>query len=161
MTDMTDKAGLLERLCAYWNKMPAWWEIHGGAEASKAGEWPKWMPETLLPSMPCASAALKSALTDRRNYVDGSGSVSVTAELTVRTAAVSVRQKLDVMAMFDALRTYMAENPLREEAGNGSVLEVQATSGTEKTALLEDGAEEYRMTASVRVYYAGAGKTGQ
>lgn len=133
---MTD---LLERICGYLN----------GFE----GKLCDFLPETFGSSNPQASAALLSEVHTRR-YVDGSCCADIPFEIRLRINGVSIRGKLDAVKFFGELAEYMKKNPMKEEADGGKIIGISPNGGCTKSAVLQNGDEEYRMQFYIQVIMA-------
>ncbi len=82
-----------------------------------------------------------------REYVDGSAVNAVPFEVRLRCEGGDVSQKLAVLAWFDGLADYVKNHAPADG------IRVRTASGASKSAVYDDGSEEYRMalTAELRI----------
>lgn len=83
-----------------------------------------------------------------REYVDGSSVVSVPFEVHLRCSHTSIKCRLDAVEFFSRIASFVRETPV---VLDGVALgEVSAVGGTFKSAVYENGEEEYRASYSFR-----------
>jgi hypothetical protein len=79
-----------------------------------------------------------------REYVDGSSIAAVPFEIRLRIEGESIADRLDAVAIFAKIDEYAKIVPVGEEAY------VKQTSGAVKSAVYDDGSEEYRAAYELR-----------
>ena len=83
-----------------------------------------------------------------KEYVDGSAVNAVPFEIRLRCGGGDVSEKLAVLAWFDGLADYVKHHAPADG------IRVRTASGASKSAVYDDGSEEYRMalTAEIRIF---------
>lgn len=122
-------------LCEYLNAMPSRGDIGFVPEVWREGEAAVW---------------LTGGVSAVREYVDGSAVMSVPFEIRVRCGCSSVAERLDAIAFFSLIENYVRSVPVTtdgEEVGK-----VLSTGGTFKSAIYENGDEEYRAAYTFRYF---------
>lgn len=97
-----------------------------------------------------ASVRLTGAAYSVRDYVDGSGVTEVPFEIRVRCDGAAIRSRLDALALFASLADYARAHVPAEG------VRVKPTSGGAKSAVYDDGTEEYRMSMSAELFRESA-----
>lgn len=82
-----------------------------------------------------------------KEYVDGSAVVAVPFEVRVRCDGTAVKNRLDVLALFAGLAEYVKTHTPADG------IRVLPTSGAAKSAVYDDGTEEYRMGMAVQLLH--------
>lgn len=77
-----------------------------------------------------------------REYVDGSAVVGIPFEIRVRCAGRSVADRLDAVQFFADIAEYIKSKPITKLDG----AKIEAMSGAAKSAVYENGEEEYRAS---------------
>ena len=114
-------------LCDYLNSMPSRGGIRFVPEVWREGEAAVW---------------LTGGVSAAREYIDGSAVVSVPFEIRLRCGSASVGERLDAISFFSSVEDFVRAVPVVLSAGeSGSVTPV---GGAFKSAILENGDEEYR-----------------
>jgi len=116
-----DENRIPEFLCAYFND--------GGLGV-------KFVPETWREN--AASLWLTGGGGPEKTYVDGSGIMAVPFEVRVRCVGRSIGDRLDVIALFGAIAERIRTCPAGEDC------RISVTSGASKSAIYDNGEEEYR-----------------
>lgn len=120
MTEL-DENRIPEYLCGYFN--------HGNFGVT-------FVPETWREN--AAALWLTGGGGMEKSYVDGSGIMAVPFEVRVRCVGRSIGDRLDVIALFGSMAEYVRTCPMGEEQ------RIAVTSGASKSAVYENGEEEYR-----------------
>lgn len=89
----------------------------------------------------CASLWITGGSTEK-TYVDGSGIEAVPFEIRIRCRGRTVNDRLDAVAFFTGISEIIA-------AGQE---DITVTSGASKSAVYENGEEEYRASYVLRYY---------
>lgn len=104
------------------------------------------VPETLREGS--ATVFLSGEETTLREYINGSSVVSVPFEIRLRCGSSSVRERLDAVDFFTRIKAYAENNPVHiTENEDGQII---STGGIFKSAVFENGDEEYRGAFSFR-----------
>ena len=122
-------------LCEYLNGMPTRGSVDFVPEVWREGEAAVW---------------LTGGVAADREYIDGSAVMSVPFEIRLRCGCSSVAERLDAIAFFSAVEDYALSVPVTvsgEEYGR-----VIPKGGTFKSAIYENGDEEYRAAYSFRYF---------
>ena len=114
----------------------------------------KCVPETAREG--AATVRLTGSVSSESVYVDGSRRVSVPFEIRVRAAGRDIASSLAGLGAFDAIGAYIRSHPLR--LPDGRQAEVRAASGAYRSAVYEDGSEEYRAAYRLIFFEERAGK---
>lgn len=86
-----------------------------------------------------------------REYVDGSSVVGVPFDIRVRCVGRSVGDRLDAVGFFRAVAEYMRRTPMTELTDNSLPdARIEVVSGASKSAVFENGEEEYRAAYRLR-----------
>jgi len=85
---------------------------------------------------------LTGGVTDVREYVNGSVMRSVPFEVRIRCESDTVKKRLDVITVFAVLDEYIRSTPV--PISENEVGEVKPSGGAAKSAIYENGDEEYR-----------------
>ncbi len=117
-----------QKLCGYLN----------GAAAVEI------LPETWREG--CAALWLTGGGSHRREYVDGSAMVEIPFEIRIRCEGNAAADRLRALDFFASLGDYIGRVSLMEEAEET----VAMTSCASKSAVFEDGSEEYRASFAYR-----------
>ena len=100
----------------------------------------------------CASLWLAGTAETIREYVDGSAIAVVPFEVRVRCAGVSVKNRLDAVALLSRLTAYVRRNPPESAVLPLTDAKVVAASGPSKSTVYDDGTEEYRASFVLRFF---------
>lgn len=122
-------------LCEYLNAMPSRGGIGFVPEVWREGEAAVW---------------LTGGVSAVREYVDGSAVMSVPFEIRVRCGCSSVAERLDAIAFFSLIENYVRSVPVTTEGEE--IGKVTSTGGTFKSAIYENGDEEYRAAYTFRYF---------
>lgn len=120
-------------LCEYLNDMDPEGDI-------------SFVPETWREG--AASLMLAGGVTAVREYVDGSSVVSVPFEVRLRCGHTSIKERLDAVDFFSKIDAYVAEVPV--SSSGTEIGRVSPVGGTFKSAVYENGEEEYRSSFTFR-----------
>ena len=83
-----------------------------------------------------------------REYVDGSAVISVPFEVRVRCSHTSIKCRLDAVEFFSRIASFVRETSVVRSGV--TVGEVSVSGGTFKSAVYENGEEEYRAAYAFR-----------
>ena len=92
----------------------------------------------------CGSLWMSGGGGEVKRYIDGSSLAEVPFEIRLRTPARSIKDRINVYGYYDAVRDGIRAEPLLEGYGAYSAGEVRCVSGASKSAVYENGEEEYR-----------------
>lgn len=118
-----DEIKIPELICGYLNSM--------------GGEIP-FVPESWREGS--AAVWLTGGAKRIREYVDGSAVEAVPFEIRVRCAGKSVSDRLDAVQFFAEIAAYIKSVPMADTDNT----KIEATGGAYKSAIYENGEEEYR-----------------
>lgn len=122
-------------LCEHLNRMPNRGEVLFVPEVWRDG---------------AAAVWLTGAVGSSSKYIDGSGIMAVGFEIRLRCSHESIGKRLDAIAFFSAIEEYVQSTPLTDE---GKVIgSIIPTGGSFKSAVYENGDEEYRAAYSFRYF---------
>ena len=102
------------------------------------------LPETWREG--CAALWLTGGGSHRKEYVDGSAVAEIPFEIRIRCEGNAAADRLEALSFFAALGNYIGTVPME----NGGEESVQMTSCASKSAVFEDGSEEYRASFAYR-----------
>ncbi len=120
-------------LCEHLNRMPERGEISFVPEVWREGEASVWLTGASSPSS---------------EYIDGSGIMAVGFEIRLRCSNESIGRRLDAIAFFSAIEDYVRTYPVTSEGK--AIGEIIPSGGSFKSAVYENGDEEYRAAYSFR-----------
>ena len=106
----------------------------------------EYVPETMGNVLPCAGVFLLADVRETR-YVDGSVLCEVPFEVRIRIGGRNVRERLSVRENLASLGAYLRTAPLYDEG----ILGIAAVGGAERSAVYQNGNEEYRMCFRAKV----------
>ena len=106
------------------------------------------VPETWRGGAACVM--LSGGEDTEREYIDGSARIKVPFEIRLRCSHKSVRERLDAVDFFTAVNAYVRDNPVPLDGGEYG--RVSPVGGTFKSAIYENGEEEYRAAYSFGYY---------
>lgn len=118
-------------LCDFLNRMPERGDISFVPEVWREGDAAVWLTGA-------ASAA--------REYIDGSCVMTVGFEIRLRCSKESVAKRLDAIDFFSSVERYVLANPVT--SGGSEIGSIVPSGGSFKSAVYENGDEEYRAAYS-------------
>ena len=89
-----------------------------------------------------ASVRLTGGAREQSVYVDGSRLMSVSFEVRLRCPGEAVKDRLSAVEVFRRLGYYVRTTPM--SLGSGNTAEIRESGGASKSAVYENGEEEYR-----------------
>ena len=97
-----------------------------------------------------ASVRLTGGVGAQSIYVDGSRLMSVPFEVRLRCPGRAIADRLTAVEIFRRLGSYVRTTPM--PIGNGQFAEIRETGGASKSAVYENGEEEYRCGYVMRFF---------
>lgn len=122
-------------LCEHLNRMPDRGDISFVPEVWREGEAGVW---------------LTGAIGSSSKYIDGSGIMAVGFEVRLRCSHESIGKRLDAIDFFSSIEEYVQISPVT--SGEKVIGNIIPTGGSFKSAVYENGDEEYRAAYSFRYF---------
>lgn len=92
----------------------------------------------------CAAVFLEASPPEIKTYIDGSYIESVPFEICVQCAGEGAGERLGAVSFFESVDRYAADNPVNTEKYGICDAMIKRTSGISKSAVFDNGTEEYR-----------------
>ena len=109
------------------------------------------LPEEIGKNRPCAGIFVQSGMKEKA-YLDGSVCLRIPFMLCLRINAYSVREKLDGLGSLMGFLRYVRTVPCRGVFEGGRIVGIHGTDIPYRSAVFDDGGEEFKMVFSVDVW---------
>jgi len=111
------------------------------------------LPETLSQHYPSAGIFVQSEVQEKE-YADGTVCLRIPFQLRIRMKPRTVKERLRVLSSLEGLGEYLKKNRVREPLDGGVLLDVGAEGMPTRSAVFDNGSEEYKMRFYLTVMVA-------